>query len=43
MEKINHLLKQAESDDCLTNWGDNFEAMIKMLASGENRGLQILD
>ncbi len=30
-------------DDCLINLGDNFEVMIKMLASGENRGLHILE
>ena len=30
-------------DDCLKNLGDNFEAMIKMLASGENVELHILE
>ena len=30
-------------DDCLKNWGDNFETMIKMLVSGEGGELYILD
>ena len=30
-------------DDCLKNWGDNFETMIKMLVSGEGGELYILE
>ena len=43
MKKVNYLLKQAGYDDCLINLGDNFETMIKMLASGENVELHILE
>ena len=30
-------------DDCLKDWGDNFETMIKMLVSGEGGELYILE
>ena len=30
-------------DDCLINWGDNFETMLNRLISGEKGKLQIID
>lgn len=30
-------------DDCLINWGDDFETMLNMLISGEKGALQIID
>lgn len=30
-------------DDCLINWGNDFEAMIDMLVSGVKGDLQIID
>lgn len=42
MEKVCDLLKQAGYDDCLINFGDNFETMLNMLISGERGKLQIV-
>lgn len=30
-------------DDCLINWGDNFEIMLNKLISGEKGELQIIE
>lgn len=30
-------------DDCLINWGDNFEKMLNKLISGEKGELQIVE